>query len=122
MSTYKQIIIIRKDLNMRKGKMCAQASHAAMGFISRQYPSEVEYSLVEMKWFESGTAKIVCQVENLEELQKIVEQAKNAKIKTYVVTDSGLTEFGGTLTVTAAALGPDTSQKLDPITQHLKLF
>ena len=26
----KQVIIIRKDLKMRKGKMCAQAAHAAM--------------------------------------------------------------------------------------------
>ena len=26
----KQIIVIRKDLKMRKGKMCAQAAHASM--------------------------------------------------------------------------------------------
>lgn len=31
----KQIIIVRKDLNMSPGKMCAQTSHASMAFLSR---------------------------------------------------------------------------------------
>lgn len=29
----KQVIVIRKDLNMRKGKIIAQGSHASMGCI-----------------------------------------------------------------------------------------
>jgi peptidyl-tRNA hydrolase len=29
--TTKQVIILRKDMNMRKGKMAAQAAHASMG-------------------------------------------------------------------------------------------
>ena len=29
----KQVIVIRKDLKMRKGKMCAQAAHASMKVI-----------------------------------------------------------------------------------------
>ena len=31
---YKQIIIVRKDLNMSHGKMAAQVSHASMAFLS----------------------------------------------------------------------------------------
>ena len=31
MSEVKQIIVMRKDLNMRKGKIAAQASHASLG-------------------------------------------------------------------------------------------
>lgn len=30
---YKQVIIVRKDLNMSHGKMAAQVSHASMGFL-----------------------------------------------------------------------------------------
>lgn len=33
MSEIKQVIVVRKDLNMRKGKMCAQASHASLKVI-----------------------------------------------------------------------------------------
>lgn len=32
--TYKQIIIVRKDLNMSPGKMAAQVSHASMAFLT----------------------------------------------------------------------------------------
>ena len=31
--TIKQVIIVRKDLNMRKGKIAAQVAHAAMKVI-----------------------------------------------------------------------------------------
>ena len=31
MSNVKQIIVMRKDLNMRKGKIAAQARHASLG-------------------------------------------------------------------------------------------
>jgi peptidyl-tRNA hydrolase len=29
----KQMIVMRKDLNMRKGKMCAKATHASMAVL-----------------------------------------------------------------------------------------
>ena len=32
---YKQIIIVNKELNMSKGKMAAQVSHASMAFLTR---------------------------------------------------------------------------------------
>ena len=31
---YKQLIIVRKDLPMSRGKICAQASHASLAFLS----------------------------------------------------------------------------------------
>ena len=32
---YKQIIVVNKELNMSKGKMAAQVSHASMAFLTR---------------------------------------------------------------------------------------
>ena len=41
----KQVIVVRKDLNMRKGKMCAQVAHASLkifldriGYIKPRFP------------------------------------------------------------------------------------
>nr|DAU18211.1 MAG TPA: PTH2 [Bacteriophage sp.] len=31
---YKQIIIVRKDLNMSIGKICSQVSHGSMAFLT----------------------------------------------------------------------------------------
>lgn len=40
--SYKQIIIVRKDLEMSPGKMAAQVSHASMAFITSQMRRRVE--------------------------------------------------------------------------------
>ena len=35
----KQVLVVRKDLNMRKGKLCAQAAHASLAvFFNRKVP------------------------------------------------------------------------------------
>lgn len=133
MNKVKQVIVVRKDLNMRKGKLAAQTAHAAMGFMTSHYGCEPlkgskEYEIsvfvdeTTVDWLNSGTKKIVCQIESLHELLCLVDIAKRKGIKTHVVTDSGLTEFDGIPTITCAAFGPDLDEDLDSITNHLKLF
>ncbi len=39
---YKQIIIVRKDLNMSTGKLAAQVSHASMAFLTKQIRENVK--------------------------------------------------------------------------------
>lgn len=48
---YKQIIIVRKDLNMSHGKMAAQVSHASMAFLTTQIREKAE-----KKWNRSELA------------------------------------------------------------------
>jgi peptidyl-tRNA hydrolase, PTH2 family len=117
----KQVIVVRSDLNMRKGKIGAQVGHAVMGFITSQYPYEIKFNSIETGWFETGTKKIVVQIPSLDELYEIVHKAKCLGIKTYTVLDSGLTEFKEP-TITCVALGPDMSDKIDLITKELKLY
>ena len=39
---YKQIIIVRKDLNMSVGKICSQVSHASQAFVMEKIKENIE--------------------------------------------------------------------------------
>ncbi len=125
----KQVIVIRKDLNMRKGKMCAQASHASMKFIIEQLSEEQppnttideHFFDVEKEWMFNGKfTKIVLGCDSEQELLQIADNAKSAGLGCYMIEDEGLTEFGGVKTKTCLAIGPDYADKIDPITKDLK--
>ena len=128
----KQVIAVRTDLNMRKGKIAAQAGHAAMSFLTTRLryiagDEEVkEFSLYvnpyEDEWLNSGTKKIVVGVSSEEELDELIEKANEMGIPNHTVVDSGLTEFGGIPTVTCAAFGPYESDERDRLTGSLKLI
>ena len=124
---HKQIIILRKDLNMRKGKMVAQGAHASMAAILN-YGSKDEsiFTLVldeKIKPWLTGRFKKICvYVNSEEELLDIHRQAIEAGLITALIKDSGLTEFGGVPTHTAVAIGPDREDKIDAICKHLPLL
>ncbi len=125
MSEIKQIIVVRKDLNMRKGKIAAQSCHASIAFMSRQLQSggdRIKLSEAGRKWIESGFAKVVVSVNSEEELLDIKAKAECAGLEVHLVVDSGLTEFHNVPTKTCLAIGPDFSAKIDPITGKLQLL
>lgn len=116
MNDYKMMIVMRRDLNMRKGKMVAQGSHAAVGIVleNMQHPN--------MKaWLASSFKKICVSVDSEQELFDIVEKAKQEGLMTKLILDAGHTEFNQP-TYTCAAIGPSKSEDLQPITGSLKLL
>ena len=123
----KQVIVLRKDLNMRKGKMVAQGAHASMKvFLDRgltyDYQLHAELTPDMVEWVEGKFAKIVLGVESEEELLAVYEQAQEADIPTALITDDGRTEFHGEPTHTAVAVGPAKAEDIDPITGSMKLL
>lgn len=132
----KQVIIIRTDLNMRKGKMIAQGSHASMKvffdrmgtndsdaydpYYSGDYYCDFTPEMIE--WKQGNFTKIVVGVNSLQELLELEKQANDAGIVNAIITDLGLTEFKDIPTITCLAIGPDKSEKIDKITSHLKLL
>ena len=123
----KQIIVIRKDLNMRRGKEISQGAHAAMAFLSNRIRGKNKEGLIHLteqqwQWIEGMFTKICVKVNSEQELLDIETKAKAAGIECHVITDNGLTEFNGVPTKTCLALGPDTSENIDPITKHLPLY
>jgi peptidyl-tRNA hydrolase, PTH2 family len=126
----KQIIVVRKDLNMRKGKIGAQCAHASMGFISEQIRKQLKNNEVlhitlkdtEYGWFISDRTKIVAGVDSEHELKELITKARDKGIMVYPVIDAGKTEFDGVPTLTCAAFGPNVNELIDSITGHLKLI
>jgi PTH2 family peptidyl-tRNA hydrolase len=125
----KQVIVVRKDLNMRKGKIAAQASHASLGTILN-YVSSTEEEILTIDisnqavfdWLSGRFTKVCVSVDSEEELLDIYQKALDNNVNVKLITDAGLTEFNGVPTKTCLALGPDYPENLDPITGHLKLL
>lgn len=129
-SPVKQVIVMRKDLGMRKGKMMAQASHAALNiFLDRMIVTEAEKTsyvlhLTEemVEWLHGYQTKIAVSVPSEEALLSVYEQAKEKGLPVALITDAGLTEFNGVPTKTCIAIGPANSEAIDAITGHLPLL
>lgn len=130
MSDVKQVIVMRTDLNMRKGKMIAQGAHASIAFLTNKMkykgfdPSKriIDITPQEDAWMEGRFTKICVRVDSEEQLDEIHAKATEAGLVSHLITDAGLTEFDGVPTKTCLAIGPDYSEKIDVITGDLKLL
>jgi len=109
----KQVIIVRKDLNMSKGKIASQCCHACLNAYEKSNEA------IRKIWKEQGEKKVILAVDNLEELLKIKREAQKLKIPSFLVRDAGKTEIKEN-TITCLALGPDYSEKIDKLTGKLK--
>lgn len=127
----KQVIVIRKDLKMRRGKEIAQGAHAAMAWLTELirpgvlgWPetASVRLSAAQQAWVKGSFRKVVCQVDTEEELLKVHEAARAAGLESHLITDSGFTEFHGEPTNTAVGIGPDYAERIDPVTGGLALY
>jgi PTH2 family peptidyl-tRNA hydrolase len=117
----KQVIVVRTDLNMRKGKIAAQSAHASMKVLLDR--STVRDGVLTLPlegpmatWVTGRFTKIVLGVASEEDLVRAYEEAVARGIPAALVTDAGATEFHGVPTRTAAALGPDEADKIDVVT------
>ena len=126
----KQVILMRKDLKMRRGKEIAQGSHASMAFIIRKgYPYKYDMANGVASWdgdvgtwLSGGQTKICLQIHSEEELMELFQKAEDAGLRSHYITDAGRTEFNGVPTKTCLAIGPNRSEDIDKLTGHLKLY
>ena len=125
----KQVLVMRKDLKIRRGKEISQGSHGSIAWLCNRIRPMLEndkhkpkFSKAELEWLTGSFAKITLQVESEKELLEVYQEAKKANLVCELITDAGKTEFGGIPTHTCIAIGPDSSEKIDKITGHLKLY
>jgi len=137
-SEIKQVIVLRtkypgkdgKPTKIRNGKLAAMAAHSSLAvFLNRKFPIlgwfgilliPLNYNMI--RWVTGSFAKIVVYVESEKELIDVYEKALGAGLPAAIIKDSGRTEFRGVATVTAVAIGPDLSSKIDPVTGKLPLW
>lgn len=116
----KQVLIMRHDLGMRKGKMVAQGAHASMAFLAAQ--RHLRFTAAQSDWFKFGQTKICVRVESEAELLAIHEKALASGLTSHLIRDAGHTEFHGVPTLTCCAIGPNECAAVDAVTGHLKLL
>ena len=125
MSEPKQVIVMRSDLNMRKGKMVAQGAHASVKILLDRV---VDKTVNEDG---SGTITIACTKDMLDWINgnftKICLGADSDRIldefkEKAIIVDNGQTEFHGEKTRTCMAIGPADPELINSITGHLKLL
>lgn len=127
----KQVIVIRRDLKMRRGKEIAQGAHAAMAWLARRVAAAglegagrtlPEFSAAERRWLGGAFTKVCVQVASEAELRAVYERARAAGVEAHLIVDAGHTEFHGVPTPTACAVGPDDADKVDAVTGGLALY
>jgi peptidyl-tRNA hydrolase, PTH2 family len=124
----KQVIVMRRDLNQRRGKEVAQGSHASIAFLTKQIKNtksrkhEIELSDEALQWLQTGVKKVCVRVNSQEELMEVYNGALKAGLETHLIVDSGRTEFHGNPTATCVSIGPNDAEKIDKITGHLEIY
>ena len=138
----KQVLVVRRDLKMRRGKECAQVGHGALAWLlhlmdrddaqTEEAQSDLPGAEIvrsfclypaEVAWLLQGQTKIVVQAPDAATLDALTDAARKAGVRhCHLIIDAGRTEFGGVPTATVLALGPDWADVLDPVTGHLALY
>lgn len=111
----KQVVLVRNDLKLPKGKLASQVAHASVEAVLKSDKEKVK------KWRLLGSAKIVLKVDKKEDLYKFNQIAKDSGLVTALITDAGKTTIAPG-TETCLGIGPDEEEKIDKITGHLKLI
>ncbi len=110
----KQVILVRQDLKLPKGKLAAQVSHASVEALLKSHKDDIS------KWKKQGMKKVVLKIADKKELLKFKQLAEDSGLVVALIIDAGKTviEPG---TITCLGIGPDKEEKIDKITGNLKM-
>lgn len=117
----KQVLVIRKDLNMRKGKIAAQAAHASLNSFLMSVGC-MKWRRITQIWQDSTYDKICVYVNSEQDLLHLFTECKENDIPCSLIEDLGKTEFNNVPTFTAIGIGPYWSHEIDRITGDLPLL
>lgn len=111
---FKQVIILREDIEMSKGKQISQACHASLEAYKKSDKDSIS------KWESTGSKKIVLSSGN-QKMEDLYSRMERNDIPAYLVKDAGKTEVKPG-TITAIGAGPTKESKINEITGELQLI
>ncbi|MBI2546347.1 peptidyl-tRNA hydrolase [Candidatus Woesearchaeota archaeon] len=114
MVNYKQVILVREDLKLPKGKLSAQVAHASVDAMLKTPKKIID------AWRAEGMGKIVLKVKDEAELRRYRQLAEQKGLVTALITDAGKTVLAPG-TVTCLGIGPDDESIIDKVTGNLKM-
>ena len=112
---YKQVIVVRNDLKLSKGKLAVQVAHASLDAYKKAEKKE------RALWEGTGAKKVVLKVKDNRELLRAFNLAKEYHLPCSLIKDAGRTELEPG-TMTAVAIGPANEGDIDKVTGKLKLL
>jgi PTH2 family peptidyl-tRNA hydrolase len=115
MAEYKQVILVRHDLKLTKGKMAAQVSHASVESLLKSHADDRD------TWRAQGMKKVVLKVADLKALLEYKRKAEDAGLVVALIVDAGHTQVAPG-TATCLGIGPDKAEKIDKVTGSLQLI
>jgi PTH2 family peptidyl-tRNA hydrolase len=115
---YKQVIAVRTDLDMSRGKIAVQVAHGALSAAER---ARVTRQDVWKAWLDEGQKKVAVKVASEKELLELKRLAVVHRLPNALIRDAGMTELPpGTITV--VGIGPALAEEIDKVTGSLKLL
>jgi len=115
MSEIKQVIVVRSDLRMSRGKLAAQVAHASL-----EAYKKASFKMIS-EWSLQGSKKVILKAKNLRHLLSIERSCRKLKLPCALIRDAGKTELKEG-TVTCLGIGPAESSKIDKVTGSLPLL
>lgn len=119
--SHKMIFVVNMDLNMGRGKQCAQVAHAALGLYIQVQESNNDNDKLQMyQWISMGQKKIVVKANNLQQLLQLQEAANQARLPNLIISDAGCTQIAPGSKTVLSIFGKN--EELDKITGSLRLL
>lgn len=112
-----QVIVVRTDLKMSKGKTAAQVAHAA---VSAMLKTQEVAPQVVRQWLNEGQKKVVLKISSEKELLNLYQKVSKS-VPSVIIRDAGRTQLEPG-TITCAGFGPWYDDVLEKLTGHLKLL
>lgn len=109
-------LVIRSDLGMGRGKIAAQAAHAAVTAVLAALGT-ADFRA----WLRDGQPKVVLKAVSEDDLFAIADRAGDAGLPVQMIRDAGRTQVAAG-TPTCCAIGPAAVSRIDAVTRALSLL